>query len=219
MRTGRALAAAAVFAAALFWWLAVVTHHGGLDGLDESIRTQVHALAMPWLRTSAEVLTWLGAPGVLALFSGVATLILFRAGRRSDAVLLLVVMAGSIVLENGLKFAIQRPRPTPFIGTNPDTYSFPSGHALFSFCFYGTLATVLGRTGAGAIAWPAAGVLVAVIGGTRIYLGVHYPTDVIAGYLAAAAWFCAVLAAKPRWREARRAGRSYHPEAEAPKDD
>lgn len=204
MRAGKA-EAAAVVAAALFCWLAAVTMHGGLAGFDETVRTNVHALAAPWLTASVETLTWLGAWGVLALFSGVAAAILIRAGRSWDAKLLLVTMAGAVVLENALKFSIQRPRPPPFFGTDPTTYSFPSGHALFSLCFYGALAVVLSRTGARVIAWLATVVIVAAIGWTRIYLGVHYPTDVIAGYLVATAWLCTVLAAKAYFTSTARA--------------
>ena len=194
MRAGRAEAATAVLAAVLFCWLVVVTMDGSMAGFDETVRTHVHASAAPWLTASVEVVTWLGAWGVLALFSGVSAAILLRAGRSWDAKLLLFTMAGAVVLENALKFLIQRPRPPPFFGTDPTTYSFPSGHALFSLCFYGALAVVLSRMGARAIVWPATFVLVAAIGGTRIYLGVHYPTDVVAGYLVATAWLCAVLA-------------------------
>ena len=74
---------------------------------------------------------------------------------------------------------------------------FPSGHALFSLCFYGTLAGLLvgrlRRPAARAAVWAAAALLILAIGISRIYLGVHYPTDVIGGYLVAAFWisvFC-----------------------------
>jgi undecaprenyl-diphosphatase len=187
-------AATAVVAATLFCWLAVVTMDGSMASFDETVRTHVHASAAPWLTTSVEMVTWLGAWSVLALFSGVSAAILLHAGRSRDAKLLLFTMAGAVVLENALKFSLQRPRPPPFFGTDPTTYSFPSGHALFSLCFYGVLATFLGRMGARTIVWPAMFVLVAAIGGTRIYLGVHYPTDVVAGYLVATAWLCTVLA-------------------------
>jgi len=195
MKAGRPQAASAIIAAAMFCWLAVVTMQGGMAGFDETIRAHAHALATPWLTASAANLTWLGTLGVLALFGGVAVAILVGAGRRRDAKLLVFVMAGSLVLENALKFAIQRPRPPAFFGADPATYSFPSGHALFSLCFYGWLAVLLCGAGVSrAIVWPIAIALVAGIGGTRVYLGVHYPTDVIAGYLIATAWLCTVYA-------------------------
>ena len=205
MRAGKATVAAAV-AATLFCGLTFVIMHGDVAAFDETVRNQVHALAAPWLPASVAMLTWLGALGVLTLFSGLTAAILIRAGRNCDAKLLLFTMAGAVALENALKFSVQRPRPLPFFGTVPSTYSFPSGHALFSLCFYGALSVVLGRLGFRSIAWPATVILVAAIGGTRIYLGVHYPTDVIAGYLVGAAWLCTVLAVQGRYVLVDRSG-------------
>ena len=76
---------------------------------------------------------------------------------------------------------------------------FPSGHALLSFCLYGVLAAVLaarlkGRR-ARALVWAAAALLVLLVGLSRLYLGVHYPSDVLAGYAAAFVWVVAVAAA------------------------
>ena len=103
------------------------------------------------------------------------------------------------MLELTLKYAFHRPRPAPFFGAVPHTYSFPSGHSLMSFCIYGVLAGLLShriRSAAVRImVWILAAALVAAIGVSRIYLGMHYPSDVIAGYLAAAVWVSASLAA------------------------
>jgi membrane-associated phospholipid phosphatase len=81
------------------------------------------------------------------------------------------------------------------------SYSFPSGHALYSLCFYGVLASLLAAhapPGAAPIGiYVAAALLIAGIGLSRVYLGVHYPSDVIAGYLAAAFVIGAVFAFSP----------------------
>ena len=110
------------------------------------------------------------------------------------------MMAGAVVLENALKYAVHRTRPEPFFGTPPESYSFPSGHALFSACFYGALAWMLAartrNAGACAAIWTAALALIAAIGLSRVYLGVHYPTDVIGGYLVAAFWLAGLLASQ-----------------------
>jgi membrane-associated phospholipid phosphatase len=78
----------------------------------------------------------------------------------------------------------------------PATYSFPSGHALFSMCFYTTIAWLLAREmcrlRVQVCLVIVAATLIILIGLTRIYLGVHYPSDVIAGYLAAGFWLCIV---------------------------
>jgi membrane-associated phospholipid phosphatase len=108
----------------------------------------------------------------------------------------LAIVAGAIVLENGFKYAIHRARPEAFFGVVPESFSFPSGHALFSLCFYGTLAGLLvgrlRRPAARAAVWAAAALLILAIFHVSTS-GVHYPSDVIGGYLVAAFWisvFC-----------------------------
>lgn len=202
MRGPACLMVLAAMAAALFCGLAVAVETNGLAGYDEAVRMEVHSLASPLLTLLAEKLTWLGSLGVLALLGVVAVAVLVHAGRRDGAALLTVTMVGALVLENGLKFSFQRVRPPPFFGSEPLTYSFPSGHALFSLCFYFGLATAAARSmQSGAIKtgiWLAAVFLVLAIGGTRIYLGVHYPSDVLGGYLVAIAWIAILLSAEQR---------------------
>ena len=192
----------AAIAAALFCGLAVAVETNRLTGFDEAIRMELHSLATPHLTLLAEKVTWLGTLGVLALFGVVAVAVLVHARRRDGAVFLTVTMVGALVLENGLKFSFQRVRPPPFFGSEPATYSFPSGHALFSLCFYGALAIAASRSMQSAAMktglWIATVLLVLAIGGTRIYLGVHYPSDVLGGYLVAIAWIAVVLSVYQR---------------------
>jgi undecaprenyl-diphosphatase len=88
----------------------------------------------------------------------------------------------------------------PFFGTEaPHSYSFPSGHALFSICFFGVVAALvaarLPSIAARAAVWTVAVAIAFLIGLSRVYLGVHYPSDVIGGYAAAVAWASAVALA------------------------
>jgi len=116
---------------------------------------------------------------------------------RRAAVWLTVAMAGSLALDLTLKYIYHRTRPTAYFGMAPHSYSFPSGHAMCSFCFYGVLAGLLSaRTkplGWRILIWFTSAALVIAIGLSRIYLGVHYPSDVVAGYLAAAVWVGTII--------------------------
>lgn len=186
----------AATASLLFGCLTIVMLSGGMAGFDDAIRTEVHAFSAPWLTACVETVTLSGSFGVLVLVGGIELVALVRAGRRGDAKFVVFVMAGAVVIENVVKFSIHRPRPPPFFGTDPPSFSFPSGHAFFSLCFYGSLAIILSRRGASpVVTWAIAVCLVSAIGATRIYLGVHYPSDVVAGYLLAIAWLSAALAA------------------------
>ena len=201
MSPRRRLLTCAAVCAALFALLAAATMAGAMTGFDAAVRGAAHALAAPGLTWFAATVTWLGAFGVLAAVGAVALIVLLRANRRGDAILLVVAMAGAVVIENALKFGIRRARPDPFFGTDPTTYSFPSGHSLFSLTVYGAIATLAARharPGGRATIWSATGLLLAAIGFSRVYLGVHYPTDVLGGWLIALAWLAALLSRAPR---------------------
>ena len=184
----------------LFVGLAVATASGAVGSFDERVRAGIHQFASPDLTLLAGAITRLGSAAVIASLFGLAVVGFYASGRRRAALALAVVMAGAIVLENALKYALHRARPEPFFGIPPASYGFPSGHALFSACFYGALAWIFAARTAGVAAraaiWTAALVLIAAIGLSRIYLGFHYPTDVIGGYLVAAFWLAGLLASQ-----------------------
>ena len=190
-------------AAALFGWLAVARRSGATLGFDVAVRTSVHGWASPAMTVIVRALATVGSPLVVSLFFAIAMLAFHRLEWKRAGLTLAEVMAGAVVCNVGLKRLIHCPRPEPFVGRDPSSYSFPSGHALYSLCFYGVLASVLAahtpeRAARFAI-WAAAAVLVAGIGLSRVYLGVHYPSDVIAGYLGAAFVMSAVFAFSPGW--------------------
>jgi membrane-associated phospholipid phosphatase len=188
---------AALGALILFGWLASEVALGRAPGFDAGGRALVHQLASPGLTAAMRTVTELG-PGVFFWVAAacVAVVLLYRR-RTPDAARLVITLAGAGLLDMTLKAAFHRPRPVPFFDTPlPDSYSFPSGHALFSLCFYGTLAALLaGRTRRPALrvaVWVLGVALIVLIGLSRIYLGVHYPSDVIAGYAVGLAWLLAV---------------------------
>lgn len=187
-RLGVALAALLFFA-----WLAGAVLEGTLEPLDLAFRGAVHDHAFPALTFAMRALTWAGSAAVLAPLTLLLAVRWVGQGRRRAALLFVVAVLGAELLEQALKLAFHRPRPEPFFNlAAPFGYSFPSGHALVSCCFYGLLAANARRRQP--LAWLAAALLVALIGFSRVYLGVHYPSDVIAGYAAAVVWLLAVRA-------------------------
>ena len=142
-------------------------------------------------------ITLLGATRVLIGLGAIVLAAFLFARWRWEALLFLITMGGAALLNRVLKLSFQRQRPKPYFDiVAPSSYSFPSGHALLSFCFYGAIAIIvaahLKRQSHRMIVWTVAAVLVLLVGISRIYLGVHYASDVIAGFTAAFIWLVAV---------------------------
>jgi len=137
----------------------------------------------------------------------VAVFFFYRKGWRLSATLLLVSTAGSVVLTTVLKALFRRARPELFDSDyQASFYSFPSGHATVAVGLYGMLTLVLAYRLRGTARWAVAvsGILVVLlISFSRLYLGVHYPTDVVAGYLAALLWLVCVGAVYALWLSIR----------------
>jgi membrane-associated phospholipid phosphatase len=125
----------------------------------------------------------------------VAAVVLWRAGRRVDAVFVVGAVVGITVLVAVLKAVYERARPdggSPI--PLPHSYSFPSGHAATAVVLYGALALLLAersRSPWRAVAWLAgAAVWAFAVGASRILLNVHFVSDVIAGFAVGLAWLC-----------------------------
>jgi undecaprenyl-diphosphatase len=181
----------------LFAWIAENVSHDRTEQFDQFVRMRIHEYASPGLTRAMIAISFVGGDGLT--IAAVVSLLLFLHFRWKRATLWLVVnILGALVLDLTLKYAFHRPRPAPFFVALPRTYSFPSGHALFSFCFYGMLAGLLMDRIKSRLEqiliWLAAAILVAAIGFSRVYLGVHYPSDVIAGYLTATLWVSTLIA-------------------------
>jgi undecaprenyl-diphosphatase len=178
-------------------WLAEEVLEGDTRLFDEAVRASVNRHAQPRLTDAMRVVTYLGSTAVVWSLGACAFVALYLARRRRAALLLLVTMAGAAFLNATLKLSFHRARPEPFFDiAAPASYSFPSGHALFSFCLFGTLAAVVSRrvrgTAARVAVWASAALVVTLVGLSRIYLGVHYPSDVLAGYAAGFVWVTSV---------------------------
>ncbi len=163
-----------------------------------------------WLEDMARDITSLGSYTILVLLGGSVT-VYFGLKRRFDLMALTVAaVAGGALMSAGLKLAFARERPAIDHLVRVATYSFPSGHAMLSTVIYLTLGTLLAtaeREKRFKIYLLGVAVLVAVLVGlSRIYLGVHYPTDVLAGWIAGAVWaiLCLLVA---HWLRRYTAGR------------
>jgi undecaprenyl-diphosphatase len=188
---------AAALALALFSWLGRGILIGVTPVIDDRLRGAVHSLSSPGLTKVMISASLYGGPAWLAPIGIVLSIAFLIRGWRRGALLVIVTMAGAGLLDTLLKQAFARVRPAAFFDYPlPISHSFPSGHAFFSASFFGGLAVLVsGRIRNRLLRlaiWLIAIGLILLIGVSRIYLGVHYPSDVLAGYAAAVIWVSAV---------------------------
>jgi undecaprenyl-diphosphatase len=197
-----------LIAAGLALWLFAWLGHEVLTDtptpvLDDQLRSAVHSLSSPGLTRLMIAASRYGGPGWLVPLGGLVTLGFLARGWRRGALLVVVTLAGAALLDTLLKFVFARTRPTAFFDYPlPLSHSFPSGHAFFAGSFFGGLALLVSARVHSKVArwavWIFTASMILLIGGSRIYLGVHYPSDVLAGYAAATIWVAAV-AFGDRW--------------------
>lgn len=177
--------------------------------LDHGVLAFFEARRTPAATDAMRALSILGDARFILPLATIVAILLARRRQWAEAGIFVILVAGAALLNVELKHLFHRARP-PGATYAAYGYSFPSWHAMVSLCVYGYLAHLVLET-----EWPtpqraaaAAGLalLVLAIGASRLYLGVHWATDVIAGYLVALAWLTAsVLAAGYARQRARRA--------------
>lgn len=156
-----------------------------------------------WVLRIAEDLTALGGVAVITLVTVISTGYLALRKKWGAAALIVLSIGGGAIVSTLLKNWFDRPRPTAVAHLiEVHSLSFPSGHSMLSAVTYLTLGSLLARTTADwrikAYILALAVLLAGVIGTTRVFLGVHYPTDVLAGWCAGISWalLCSLVA---RW--------------------
>lgn len=189
---------------------------GGLAAFDVRVSEWLHVRARDPAWTP---LTWLmlalthahSVPGMAVLTAALAAL-LWRRRQRYWLVALALSVPGGMLLNVLLKHVFQRARPVfeePLVSL--PTYSFPSGHTVSATLLYGVLASYLVMTAARpavrALAAAGAVLMVLLVGGSRMYLGAHYPTDILGAMLEGVGWLAVCITGVSTWRR-RREGRA-----------
>jgi undecaprenyl-diphosphatase len=192
-------AVVAAVCAALFVLLALIVNGHGHTFLDEPVTSFVRGLPVP--PDAWAFLTFLG--GTILLPIGIVLVVGLALARRwREAVVVGVALLLAVGLTEAVKLAVARPRPPGGALVDASGYSFPSGHTLNSTVAYGLIALVVWRSTlpitARRVAVVALAALIVLIGASRIALGVHYPSDVLAGLLAGTAIVAGAAALVPQ---------------------
>jgi len=206
--TGLTLSFGLMATGALLWivleLLVEVVIGSSTVGVDRRILSLVAILRTPQLDQVMYTVTFLGNARTIVVLATVAVLVALVAWRWRAALLLLAALAASEIFFGLLSLLAQRPRP-PLEDARivQGGFSFPSGQSALAATFYGTVAYLLIRStrreGVKALLGVGAALLIFVIGVSRIYLGLHYPSDVLAGWAAGALWVALVLVAEQVW--------------------
>jgi undecaprenyl-diphosphatase len=196
------LAVVALVAAALWAFLAIADEvlEGETHAADEAILLALRTagdpadpIGPPWLEEMGRDATALGGVAVLTFITVAAVVYLLLAGKRRAGLFVAVSVTSGILLSSALKAGFDRPRPdlVPH-GSIVHTASFPSGHSMMAALVYLTLGALLARLQPRRrlkVYLLSLAVLVTLaVGVSRVYLGVHWPTDVLAGWSAGAGW-------------------------------
>ena len=162
-----------------------------IPSLDEKISIFFSTHQNTFLHVCMNIITLFGSAYFLLLFTIIFALLLYKKKRTRASLAAFILLIGAVVIEYILKYAIQKQRPSLITQTASLDYSFPSGHALVSTVIYGYLAYLF---------WPkykktAIAVLIIpfFIGFSRIYLNLHWLTDVIAGFFFGSLWLILYL--------------------------
>jgi undecaprenyl-diphosphatase len=182
-------------ALALFSFVRITREYieGDVGSVDRTIVLAVTRMRTPWLTIAAFDVTALGSITLVILFSAFTLVVLLVLRDRLGAVQLLAASAGAGILTMVTKNVIERIRPEEVHQLIVVSgFSYPSGHSLSTSALYLTIAIIAGRhvqhSGARAGIFLAVSAVLLMVGASRVYLGVHYATDVVSGISLGAAW-------------------------------
>ena len=175
---------------------------------DKSFALWTYGLASPPLTAFLTIITEIGSPLGTGILTALTFGLLVWRKHYSLAWLIIILVGGSAILNEILKFIFRRARPELLLGgQHLSSYSFPSGHATGSICFYGFLIWLsfhfIKIPWLKWLAIAGAVIMILLVGFSRIYLGVHYPTDVLGGFLSGGSWLIIFLTAYSFYRKSR----------------
>lgn len=185
-----------ILAGLALWFFKKQADHvveGHADQYDEAIMESVHRIDHPNAHRVMHAVTQLGSHAVIGTAAGVTALMMLRQGRKHDAWTVVVSTGGAMAINTILKNIFQRQRPQELARRIklPKSHSFPSGHSLLSAATYPIVAHHLVERQSmpvQAFAHGVAGMIIVSVGFSRVYFGVHFPSDVLGGFAAGLGW-------------------------------
>jgi undecaprenyl-diphosphatase len=185
-----------VLAALAFWFFTKQAENvvdGDADRYDDAIMDAVHRIDNPAMNHTMHAITQLGSHWAIGTAAGVTVLLMLRKGRKHDAWTVAISTGGAMAINTILKNVFQRRRPVELARKIklPSSHSFPSGHSLLSAATYPIVVHHLVEKQSLAVqsvAHTFAGMIILSVGFSRVYFGVHFPSDVLGGFAAGFGW-------------------------------
>jgi len=172
---------------------------------DATVSAAIRDISLPGLEAVARFFTLLGSTLPIVVMTAAIAIYLVLRGRKAEALLLVLTVAIGSLLGETLKVLVHRARPAVEYAriATPSSYSFPSGHALTAVDFFGTLGFIVligkSRLKRSALIVVVFVMMALAIGLSRVYLGVHYMGDVLAGCSLGAAWVTFMILIGATW--------------------
>ncbi|HSP16367.1 MAG TPA: phosphatase PAP2 family protein [Thermoanaerobaculia bacterium] len=166
---------------------------GTADEYDTAIIKAIHTIDNPRMHRAMHAVTQLGTHAAIGTAAGLTAIAMLRKGRKDEAWTVIVSTGGAMAINSLLKNVFQRQRPQEMARRIklPTSHSFPSGHSLLSAATYPIVAHHLVEQqslGVQAVAHTLAGLMILSVGFSRVYFGVHFPSDVLGGFAAGFGW-------------------------------
>jgi PAP2 superfamily protein len=185
-----------VLAALAFWFFKKQADNvvdGDADKYDDAVMEAVHRIDNPPMNQAMHAITQLGSHVAIGTAAGLTAIMMMRRGRKHDAWTVVVSTGGAMAINTILKNIFKRRRPQEVARRIklPKSHSFPSGHSLLSAATYPIVAHHLVERQSApvqAVAHTLAGMIILSVGFSRVYFGVHFPSDVLGGFAAGFGW-------------------------------